>query len=194
MDVATVEREAALHHLLGQAKVSVETNRRLLSETRYRVAASRRRLNPIFALSGSSGDGRRATVRERLASGALYPVDGYSWAGHGTGKPCAVCDSPVSAAEVEYEVANVVAHAICFMTWHEESEALRDRMTTEELLMALRGSKTDIGRYIEVMIRDQLPNLVVPAKAVQAWQQREPKTWTMVCDWIAAEGKSVVQR
>jgi hypothetical protein len=105
-----------------------------------------------------------------------------------------VCASPVSAGEVEYEVGNVVAHVICFMTWHEESQALSGRMTTDELLMALDGSKTDMARYIEMMIRDQLPNLVVPAKAVDAWQQREPKTWAMVCDWIAAEGKGVVQR
>jgi len=194
MNVSTAEGEAALHYLWNQAKVSVETSRRLLSETRYRIAASRRRLNPTFAISGSSGDVRRASLRARLASGALCPVDGYSWAGQGTGKRCAVCDSPVSPGEVEYEVGSVVAHAICFMAWHEESEALRGRMTTEELLMTLRASETDIGRYIQAMIRDQSPHLVVPAKAVRAWQQREPKTWAMVCDWIAARGMDVVQR
>jgi hypothetical protein len=29
--------------------------------------------------------------------------------------------------------------------------------------------------------------------AVRAWQEREPQTWAMVCDWLAAQGKSVVQ-
>jgi hypothetical protein len=43
------------------------------------------------------------------------------------------------------------------------------------------------------MLRDQLSNLVVPAKAVRAWQERDPQTWAMVCDWLAEHGKSVVQ-
>ncbi len=65
-------------------------------------------------------------------------------------------------------------------------------MTTDELLAQLRGSKTDLGRFVEAMLREQFPNLVVPAKAVRAWQEREPQTWAMVCDWLAAQGKSVV--
>jgi len=65
-------------------------------------------------------------------------------------------------------------------------------MTTDELLAQLRGSKTDLGRFVEAMLREQLPNLVVPAQAVRAWQEREPQTWTMVCDWLAAQGKSFV--
>jgi hypothetical protein len=65
--------------------------------------------------------------------------------------------------------------------------------TTVELLVQLRGSKTDLGRFVEAMLRDQLPNLVVPASAVRAWQEREPQTWAMVRDWLAEQGKSVVQ-
>jgi hypothetical protein len=65
--------------------------------------------------------------------------------------------------------------------------------TTMELLVQLRGSRTDIGRFVEAMVRDELPNLVVPANAVRAWQEREPQTWAMVCDWLAEQGKSVVQ-
>ncbi len=66
-------------------------------------------------------------------------------------------------------------------------------MTADELLVQLRGTKTDLGRFVEVMLRDELPHLVVPAKAVRAWQKREPRTWAMVCDWLAEQGKSVVQ-
>ena len=66
-------------------------------------------------------------------------------------------------------------------------------MTADELLATLRGSKTDLGRFVETMLRDQLPNLVVPAAAVRAWQEREPQAWAMVCDWLAEPGKSVVQ-
>ena len=42
-------------------------------------------------------------------------------------------------------------------------------------------------------MRNQLPYLVVPASAVRAWQETEPQTWAMVCDWLAEQGKSVVQ-
>jgi hypothetical protein len=66
-------------------------------------------------------------------------------------------------------------------------------MTTDELLTQLRGSKTDLGRFVEAMLRDELPHLVVPAKAVRAWEKREPQTWAMVRDWLAEQGKSVVQ-
>jgi hypothetical protein len=66
-------------------------------------------------------------------------------------------------------------------------------MTDDELLAQLRESKTDLGRFVEAMLRAQLPQLVVPAKAVRAWQEREPQTWTMVCAWLTAQGKSVVQ-
>jgi len=65
-------------------------------------------------------------------------------------------------------------------------------MPTDELLAQLRGSKTDLGRFVEAMLREQLPNLVVPANTVRAWQEREPQTWAMVRDCLAAQGKSVV--
>ena len=66
-------------------------------------------------------------------------------------------------------------------------------MTTDELLLTLKESKTDLGRFVEAMQRNQLPNLVVPATAVRAWQQRDPQAWAMVCEWLAAQGKSVMQ-
>jgi hypothetical protein len=64
-------------------------------------------------------------------------------------------------------------------------------MTADELLAQLRGSKTDLARFVEVMLRDQRADLVVPASAVRAWQEREPQTWAMVRDWLAEQGKSV---
>ena len=66
-------------------------------------------------------------------------------------------------------------------------------MTTDELLARLRGSKTDLARFVEIMLRDPQVDLVVPAKAVRAWQEREPQTWAMVCDWLAEQRKTVVQ-
>ena len=66
-------------------------------------------------------------------------------------------------------------------------------MTADEVLAQLQASRTDLRRFVEAMLRDQLPYLVVPATAARAWQEREPQTWAMVCDWLAEQGKSVVQ-
>ncbi len=66
-------------------------------------------------------------------------------------------------------------------------------MTAEELLAELRGTRTDLRRLVEAALRDQLPYIVVPARAVQAWQHREPETWAKVSAWLAAQGKTVVQ-
>jgi hypothetical protein len=65
-------------------------------------------------------------------------------------------------------------------------------MTADELLAHLRKSRTDLARFVEGMLRHELPYLAVPSDAVQAWQEREPQTWAMVCDWLAAHGKSVL--
>ena len=91
-------------------------------------AASRRRLNRAFAVAGavSDDDRPRAIVRARLGSGALFPVNGHSWAGYGSGRPCAVCDAPIGRDEIEYEVTGPKGrsfiHLVCFMVWHRESE------------------------------------------------------------------------
>jgi hypothetical protein len=66
------------------------------------------------------------------------------------------------------------------------------RMRSNEVLAQLRGSKTDLRRFVEAMLRDQLPHLAVPANAVRAWQEYAPQTWAMGCDWLTEKGKSVV--
>src|SRR5262245_34837367 len=134
MRTAAAMVKSALNVLL-QSSACVSDNERLLSETRYRIAASRRRLNPAFALSGSSSngaDGLRGSVRDRLASGALFPVGSYVMAGNGSGKPCVVCRESITRADVEYEIPlgehiAVVAHLACYLVWRDEStRALRD--------------------------------------------------------------------
>jgi hypothetical protein len=65
-------------------------------------------------------------------------------------------------------------------------------MTSDEVLARLQGSKTDLGRFVAAMLRNQRPHLIVPTNAVRAWQAREPGSWAMVRDWLAEQGKSVV--
>ena len=54
----------------------------------------------------------------------------------------------------------------------------------------IRGRGTACGAA--ALLWEQLPQLVVPANAVGAWQEREPQTWALLCDWLSEQGKSVL--
>jgi CheY-like chemotaxis protein len=64
-------------------------------------------------------------------------------------------------------------------------------MNTEELLAELRWSRTDLARYVETVMRDSRPCLVISSQAMKAWEQREPKTWAKVARWLAAHDVAV---
>jgi len=68
-------------------------------------------------------------IRTRLAVGSLFPVDGKSFAGKGTGQLCAVCGMPIFATEIEHEVRTpraAYAHSTCHSMWVQESRALSE--------------------------------------------------------------------
>ncbi len=125
--------EYALDHLLVQSRGIVQTNLRLLSATRYRIAASRRRLNPAFACAGSSDEEHqtlRKSIRARLATGALVPAGLKIVACSGRGHDCVVCRTPIGPADVEYEIplgenVAVVSHLLCWVLWRDESNRRR---------------------------------------------------------------------
>ena len=66
-------------------------------------------------------------------------------------------------------------------------------MTVEDLLSELRTSRTDLARLVEAATRDHLTRLIVPQRSVDAWQQREPETWTKVSGWLTARGIAIVR-
>jgi hypothetical protein len=102
-------------------------NRRLLARSRALIGRSRRLLNPAFEISGGSDEDLRRTIRTRLATGALFPVDGKVFAGKGTGKLCTICGIPISHGEIEHEVVGpttVFTHWDCYSIWRQESDAL----------------------------------------------------------------------
>jgi hypothetical protein len=73
----------------------------------------------------------RQTVRERLASGWLFPAPSKVWAGKGTGHVCIVCGTTIAASEVENEVVGpttVWSHLPCYSIWREESQTF-ERVT-----------------------------------------------------------------
>ncbi len=70
MEADVVSVLAAALDVIVRSKARVRETGRLLSETRYRVATSRRHLNPTFALAGASDDSLR-DHRPARASGAI---------------------------------------------------------------------------------------------------------------------------
>ena len=192
---------AAVEELLTRSPTLCLANLAVLEASGYPMA----RRGHLFSTTPESDDPLLDTVQTRLSTGTLFPVDRKSGAGHGSGKPCAVCDLPINPRDIEYEVAggpsgSVCVHLPCYLVWRQESKALHlsegtrhPRRTTDELLAQLRGSKTDLSRFVKAMRRNQRPHMVVSTNAVRAWQEREPQTWAMVCDWLAEQGKSVVQ-
>jgi len=114
--------------MVSESKIRCLESRKLLAGSRYRIACSRRLLNPAFAvLGGSSGDDLHKVVRDRLSRGALFPAPQKVWAGHGTGRICIVCDAAITASEVEHAIidgpATVWAHSACYQIWLRESTA-----------------------------------------------------------------------
>ena len=65
-------------------------------------------------------------------------------------------------------------------------------METEALLTELRASQTDLARFVEAVVRDSMPYVVVPSEAVKAWQRREPRAWAKVAGWLEARDVAVV--
>jgi len=124
--------DAALD-VIDQSRACVRENRRLLADTRYRIAASRRRLSPAFAFSGGSADdgGIHERVLARLLCGELAPLlEGECWAGIARGEQtCSVCGEPIEKEDAEYEVRNQrtgsdFAHFACYLIWRHESRRL----------------------------------------------------------------------
>ena len=64
-------------------------------------------------------------------------------------------------------------------------------MTAEDLLSELRTSRTDLARLVEAAAHDRHTQLVVPQRSVEAWEQREPETWTKVSGWLTARGVAI---
>jgi hypothetical protein len=64
-------------------------------------------------------------------------------------------------------------------------------MTAEDLLSELRTSRTDLARLVEAAALARHTQLVVPQRSVEAWEQREPETWTKVSGWLTARGVAI---
>src|SRR5216684_1196929 len=87
---------AAVEELLTRSPTLCLANLAVLEASRYPMA----RRGHLFSTTPESEDPLLDTVRTRLSSGTLFPVDRKSGAGRGSGKPCAVCDLPINHAKL----------------------------------------------------------------------------------------------
>ncbi len=113
--------------LVSETKARCLENRRLVAGSRLLIARGRRLLNPAFEISGGSDENLRRTIRTRLATGSLFPVDGKVFAGKGTGKLCSICGMPISQGDIEHEVVGpttLFVHWDCYSIWRQESDEL----------------------------------------------------------------------
>src|SRR6266702_8046790 len=112
--------------LVSESKARCLENRRLLADSRLLIASSRRLLNPAWVIAAASdGVDLHVTVRDRLASGWLFPAPHKVWAGKGTEHVCIVCRTAIAPSEVENEVVGpttVWSHLPCYSIWREESQ------------------------------------------------------------------------
>jgi len=69
-----------------------------------------------------------------------------------------------------------------------------DSMTLpHDLLDDLRSSPTDLARVVEAVVRDRLPNVIIPVEAVRSWERRAPDHSAKVVTWLTAQNIAVVQ-
>lgn len=62
-----------------------------------------------------------------------------------------------------------------------------------DALIADLKTNTDLAWLVERVARNHLPWVVVPAKALDAWAERDPVGWSKVSEWLAAKGVAVVR-
>ncbi len=127
---ATADRLSRTLDRLSRSRESLQNNRVLVAASDYRLATSRRLLNPTGPGAVPSRDDQlRVLARGRLASGVLFAPRVAMWAGFGSGLPCAVCEEAVGPLDAEYvlrawNATQLVAHFHCYVAWRAELDAL----------------------------------------------------------------------
>ena len=62
-----------------------------------------------------------------------------------------------------------------------------------DVLLADLKTNTDLAWLVERVARNNLPWVVVPAKALDAWAERDPVGRSKVSDWLAAKGVAIIR-
>ena len=65
-------------------------------------------------------------------------------------------------------------------------------MTADTLLGELEAPSTGLARFVDAVVRNGMPYVIVPAAAVKAWRRDEPRAWVKVERWLADHHVEVV--
>jgi hypothetical protein len=63
---------------------------------------------------------------------------------------------------------------------------------TETLLRELRGSPTDLAKLVVTVQQRRRGWVAVSAPAVARWNRDDPRSWTLVQEWLTREGVDVL--
>jgi hypothetical protein len=67
------------------------------------------------------------------------------------------------------------------------------RATQAAALLADLKGNTDLAWLIERVVRNDLPWVVVPDTALEAWEKRDPIGWKKVAEWLATNDIAVIR-
>ncbi|HTY80903.1 MAG TPA: hypothetical protein VMI34_23975 [Candidatus Bathyarchaeia archaeon] len=65
-------------------------------------------------------------------------------------------------------------------------------MIADSLLEELESPSTGLARFVDAVVRNGMPYVIVPAAAVKAWRRDEPRVWAKVERWLADHHVEVV--
>jgi hypothetical protein len=65
-------------------------------------------------------------------------------------------------------------------------------MATETLLRELRGSPTDLAKLVVSVHERHQGCVAVSAPAIARWNRDDPRSWTLVQEWLTREGVEVL--
>ena len=75
---------------------------------------------------------------------------------------------------------------------NEGADRLSDA-STEELLQALRGSRTDLAKLVKRVDQRRCGVVAVSGRAITRWNRDDPKSWERVRAWLTDRAVRIVE-
>lgn len=160
--------------------VSVETLRQLLP-----TAPGHPRCDACFAVALDIPPEQSRALADELS--------GQSFTFTRVARTCARCDREtltVSRLSVEESGGHAEQHK---RSPHRKKSGAPLDVTTEELLLELRGSPTDLAKLVRRVHERQLAVVAVSPNAIARWQNDARGAWERVHEWLVTRGVRIIQ-
>jgi len=120
-------------------------------------------------------------------------LSGQSFTFTRVARTCARCDREtltVSRLSVEESGGHAEQHK---RSPHRKKSGAPLDVTTEELLLELRGSPTDLAKLVRRVHERQLAVVAVSPNAIARWQNDARGAWERVHEWLVTRGVRIIQ-